>query len=121
MDVYLPHYHVPMRVSTPTCAGSKSSVSMFQCPHDCFVDKEAEETILEQEEDGDTIEEMEGEEGDVDSIRQLVNRGLDTGTDCLTDRWEAAHPRPQTGLTQKSVLKHVVSYKSCMKAGTLKL
>ena len=88
MDVYLPHYHVPMRVSTPTCAGSKSSVSMFQCPHDCFVDKEAEETILEQEEDGDTIEEMEGEEEDVDSIRQLVNRGLDTGTDCLTDRWE---------------------------------
>ena len=87
MDVYLPHYHVPMRVSTPTCAGSKSSVSMFQCPHDCFVDKEAEETILEQEEDGDTIEEMEGEEGDVDSIRQLVSRGLDTGTDCLTDRW----------------------------------
>ena len=31
------------------------------------------------------------------------------------------HPRPQTGLTQKSVNKHVVSYKSCMKPSTLKL
>ena len=106
MDVYLPHYHVPMRVSTPTCAGSKSSVSMFQCPHDCFVDKEAEETILEQEEDGDTIEEMEGEEGDVDSIRQLVNRGLDTGTDCLTDRWEAA---PTSTYTTKQHIGYTVS------------
>ena len=32
-----------------------------------------------------------------------------------------AHPRPQTGLTQKSGFKLVVSYKSCMKPSTLKL
>ena len=82
LDVYSP-YHVPMRVSTPTCAGSKTSVSMFQCPHDCFVEK-IEET---DEGSGDTIEEMDEEE-DVDSIRQLVNQGLDVGTDCMTDRLE---------------------------------
>ena len=77
LDVYLPHYHVPMRVSTPTCAGSKSSVSMFQCPHDCFVERD--------EVSGDTIEEMDEEE-DAESIRRLVNRGLDLGTDWTTDR-----------------------------------
>ena len=31
------------------------------------------------------------------------------------------HPRPQTSLTQKSTLKHVVSYKCCMKPSRLKL
>ena len=56
---------------------------MFQCPHDCFVEK-IEET---DEGSGDTIEEMDEEE-DVDSIRQLVNQGLDVGTDCMTDRLE---------------------------------
>ena len=82
LDVYLPHYHVPMRVSTPTCAGSKSSVSMFQCPHDCFVEKDLPEI---EEGSGDTIEEMDEEE-DAESIRRLVNRGLDLGTDWTTDR-----------------------------------
>ena len=31
------------------------------------------------------------------------------------------HPRPQTSLTQKSTLKHVVSYKCCMLPSRLKL
>ena len=66
-----------MRVSTPTCAGSKSSVSMFQCPHDCFLDSEAS---------GDTIEEMD-EDDDVESIQQLVKNDLDVGTDNMTDRY----------------------------------
>ena len=66
-----------MRVSTPTCAGSKSSVSMFQCPHDCFLDSEGS---------GDTIEEMDEDE-DVESIQQLVKNDLDVGTDNMTDRY----------------------------------
>ena len=79
LDVYLSPCHVPMRVSTPTCAGSKSSVSMFQCPHDCFLESS--------EGSGDTIEEMDEEEGDdVESVQRLVSRGLDVGTDNLTDR-----------------------------------
>ena len=32
-----------------------------------------------------------------------------------------SHPRPQTGLTQKSVPKHVVSYKRCMKPSRTRL
>ena len=72
-----------MRVSTPTCAGSKSSVSMFQCPHDCFLEKDTIEEI--DEGSGDTIEEMDEDE-DIESIKKLVNRGLDIGTDSFTDR-----------------------------------
>ena len=34
---------------------------------------------------------------------------------------DVMQPRPQTGLTQKSRFKLVVSYKSCMKPSTLKL
>ena len=55
---------------------------MFQCPHDCFVEKDLPEI---DEGSGDTIEEMDEEE-DAESIRRLVNRGLDTGTDWTTDR-----------------------------------
>merc|ERR1719479_30870 len=73
MDLYLHPSNLPQRVTTPTCAGSKTSV--FHCQHDCF----AEELS------GTTIEEM-SEEEDIDSIQRLVSLGLDVGTDGFTDR-----------------------------------
>ena len=46
------------------------------------------ETIEEcDESSGDTIEEMDGGE-DVESIRKLVNKGFDLGTDSFTDRYK---------------------------------
>ena len=73
LDLYLHPSNLPQRVTTPTCAGSRTSV--FHCQHDCF----AEELS------GDTIEEM-SEEEDIESIKKLVSEGLDVGTDGLTDR-----------------------------------
>ena len=70
LDVYLNPAHLPQRVSTPTCPGSKSSISLFQCPHDCFVETDVTE---------DTIEEI--DEEDLDSLNKLVRQGLNVGTD----------------------------------------
>jgi len=77
MDLYLQPSHIPQRISTPTCPGSKTSISLFQCPHDCFTETDVTE---------DTIEEI--DEEDMDSLNKLVRQGLDTGTDCLTDSSE---------------------------------
>ena len=57
-------------MSTPTCPGSKTSINLFQCPHDCFTETDVTE---------DTIEEM--DEDDLDSLNKLVRQGLDIGTD----------------------------------------
>ena len=73
LDLYLHPSSLPQRVTTPTCAGSRTSV--FHCQHDCF----AEELS------GDTIEEM-SEEEDIESIKKLVSDGIDVGTDGFTDR-----------------------------------
>ena len=57
-------------MSTPTCPGSKTSISLFQCPHDCFTETDVTE---------DTIEEI--DEDDLDSLNNLVRQGLDIGMD----------------------------------------
>ena len=76
LDLYLHPSNLPQRVTTPTCAGSKTSV--FHCQHDCF----AEELS------GTTIEEM-SEEEDIDSIQRSLH--LDVGTDGFTDRCQSSH------------------------------
>jgi len=83
LDLYLHPSNLPQRVTTPTCAGSKTSV--FHCQHDCF----AEELS------GTTIEEM-SEEEDIDSIQRLVSLGLDVGTDGFTDSSEGDKERKPT-------------------------
>ena len=70
LDLYLNPSRLPQRVSTPTCPGSKTYISLFQCPHDCFTDTDVTE---------DTIEEM--DEDDLDSLNKLVRQGLNIGTD----------------------------------------
>ena len=57
--------------------------------------------------------------------RQRTTSHLSPGVSLISDLahdsgiLQSEHPRPQTGLTQKSLLTHVVSYKSCMKPSTL--
>ena len=75
LDLYLQQSHHPQRVSTLTCPGSNTSLSLFQCPHDCFTETDVTE---------DTIEEM--DEDDLDSLNRLVRLGLDVGTDCSSYR-----------------------------------
>ena len=63
------------RQAQPTCPGSKASLSLFQCPHDCFTETDVTE---------DTIEEM--DEDDLDSLNTLVRQGFDIGTDNFSYR-----------------------------------
>merc|ERR1719317_481088 len=73
LDLY--SHYPPQRISTPTCPGSKNSLSLFHCNHACFSETDVTE---------DTIEEM--EEEDLDSLNKLVRQGLDVETDWSSSR-----------------------------------
>jgi len=77
-------------VSTPTCPGSKNSLSLFHCPHDCFSETDVTE---------DTIEEM--DEEDLDSLNRLVRQGLDIETELSSDSsvGNADKPKKSTAVT----------------------
>ena len=73
LDLY--SHYPPQRISTPTCPGSKNSLSLFHCNHACFSETDVTE---------DTIEEM--EEEDLDSLNKLVRQGIDVETDWSSSR-----------------------------------
>ena len=73
LDLY--SHNLPQRVTTPTCPGSKNSLSLFHCSHDCFSETDVTE---------DTIEEI--DEEDLDSLNKLVRRGLEIETDWSSNR-----------------------------------
>ena len=73
LDLY--SHYPPQRISTPTCPGSKNSLSLFHCNHACFSETDVTE---------DTIEEM--EEEDLDSLNKLVRQGLGVETDWSSSR-----------------------------------
>jgi len=88
LDIYTTH--LPQRVSTPTCPGSKNSLSLFHCPHDCFSETDVTE---------ETIEEM--DEEDLDSLNRLVRQGLDIETELSSESsvGNADKPKKSTAVT----------------------
>ena len=59
----------------------------------------------------------------LDNLKQVVHdlSTLFVKTSSLSAAVNTTHPRPGTCLTQRLVLKHVVSYKSCMKPGRTRI